>query len=112
MIEIVLQFFLLYAFGFTEAISADDGVLEMFRRMVTPELTAWAGVAAYIIQSFINNAVTSLILPLTPIGITLLYFDRRIRKEGFDVEPQVTDEEDSYASESTNISPRWDERNY
>ena len=112
MIEIVLQFFLLYAFGFTEAISADDGVLEMFRRMVTPELTAWTGVAAYIIQSFINNAVTSLILPLTPVGITLLYFDRRIRKEGFDVEPQMTDEEDSYASESTNISPRWDERNY
>ena len=82
MIETVLQFFLLFAFGFTEVISADDGLLEMFRRVVTPELTAWDGLAAYVIHSLVNNAVASLILPLTPIGITLLYFDQRIRKGG------------------------------
>ena len=111
MIEIVLQFFLLFAFGFTEVISAEDGALEMFRRMVTPELTAWEGLAAYIIQSFINNAVGGLLLPLTPIGITLLYFDRRIRKEGFDIEAQVIDEEDDYASRSMD-PPRWGGRNY
>lgn len=90
MIEIVLQFFLLFAFGFTEVIGVEDGALEMFRRMVTPELTAWDGLAAYIIHSFINNAVGGLLLPLTPIGITLLYFDRRIRKEGFDIEMMAT----------------------
>ncbi len=111
MIEIVLQFFLLFAFGFTEAISAEDGMLEMFRRMVTPALTAWDRLAAYIIHSLINNAVTSLLLPLTPIGITLLYFDRRIRKEGFDIEMDATNEGDS-ASESIDILPRGDERNY
>ncbi len=111
MIETVLQFFLLFAFGFTEVISADDGLLEMFRRVVTPELTAWDGLAAYIIHILINNVVASLILPLTPIGITLLYFDQRIRKEGFDVEMDVTNEGDS-ASGSIDMLPRGDERNY
>jgi hypothetical protein len=62
----------------------------MFRRVVTPELTAWDGLAAYIIHILVNNVVASLILPLTPIGITLLYFDQRIRKEGFDIEMRVT----------------------
>ena len=92
MIEIVLQFFLLFAFGFTEAISADDGLPEMFRRMITPELTAWDGLAAYVIHSIISNVVTGFILPLTPVGITLLYFDQRIRKEGFGTEIHVINE--------------------
>ena len=111
MIETVLQFFLLFAFGFTEVISAGDGLLEMFRRVVTPELTAWDGLAAYIIHILVNNVVASLILPLTPIGITLLYFDQRIRKEGFDVEMDVTNGGDS-ASGSIDMLPRGDERNY
>ena len=109
MIEIVLQFFLLFAFGFAEEISGEGGLPEMFRRMFTPELTAWDGLVAYVIHSFINAAVSGLLLPLTPIGITLLYFDQRIRKEGFDVEMDVTNEEDSG---SIDVSPRWDERNY
>ena len=83
MIQTVLQFFLLFAFGFTEATSGEEGLLEMFRRMFEPELMSWEGLAAYGIQSFLNHFVTSLILPLTSIGITLLYFDQRIRKEGF-----------------------------
>ena len=31
-------------------------------------------------------------MPILPIGITLLYFDQRIRKEGFDIEMMVTKE--------------------
>ena len=112
MIETVLQFFLLFAFGFTEVISAEDGGLEMFRRMVTPELTAWDGLVAYVIHSLINSAVTSLILPLTPVGITLLYFDRRIRKEGFDVETHITNAEEDSTYRPIDTLPRGDERNY
>ena len=92
MIQTVLQFFLLFAFGFTETISGEGGVLEMFRRMFEPELTSWEGLAAYVIQSFLNYFVTSLILPLTSVGTTLLYFDQRIRKEGFGTEIQVINE--------------------
>ena len=112
MIETVLQFFLLFAFGFAEVISAEDGVLEMFRRMVTPELTAWDGLVAYIIHSLINTVVTGLVLPLMPISITLLYFDRRIRKEGFDVRLDGPAEENEYVSSPIETPSRWDGRSY
>ena len=92
MIQIVLQFFLLFAFGFTEVISGEGGALQMFQRMLSPELTDWDGLVAYVIHRFINDVVNSLMLPLTPIGITLLYFDQRIRKEGFGTEVHVTSE--------------------
>ena len=111
MIEAVLQFFLLFAFGFAEVISAEDGVLEMFQRMATPELAAWDGLVAYIIHSLINTAVAGLLLPLMPISVTLLYFDLRVRKEGFDVGLDVPDEEDGYAS-PIDLPPRWGGRNY
>lgn len=43
----------------------------------------------YTIMWWINRIVGSLIFPIWIIGITLLYFDLRIRKEGFDIEMQV-----------------------
>ena len=92
MIQIVLQFFLLSAFGFTEVTSGEGGPLQMFQRMLLPELTDWNGLATYVIHRFINDIVNSLMLPLTPIGITLLYFDLRIRKEGFGTELHVPNE--------------------
>lgn len=112
MIQIVLQFFLLFAFGFTEVVSGEGGPLQLFQRMLSPELTDWDGLATYVIHSFINDVVNSLVLPLTPIGITLLYFDRRIRKEGFGTEVLVTSEGEDSASGSIDTPPRWDERNY
>lgn len=92
MIQTVLQFSLLFLFGFTEMISGEGGTLEMFERMFSPKLTAWDNLAAYIIQSCINFFVSSLVLPLVPIGITLLYFDLRVRKEGFGTELHVPNE--------------------
>lgn len=92
MIQIVLQFFLLFAFGFTEVVSGEGGPLQLFQRILSPELTDWDSLATFVIHRFINDVVNSLVLPLTPIGITLLYFDRRIRKEGFGTEVLVTSE--------------------
>lgn len=43
----------------------------------------------YTIMWWINRIVASFIFPIWVIGITLLYFDLRIRKEGFDLEMQV-----------------------
>jgi hypothetical protein len=45
---------------------------------------------------WINVIVGTLIFPIWVIGMTLLYFDLRIRKEGFDIERQV---DSSIASE-------------
>ena len=91
MIQTVLQFSLLFGFGLTQAISGEGGLLEMFQQLFVPELTTWEGLVNYIIQSFINYLVNSLMLPVGIIGSTLLYFDQRIRKEGFDIEMRVTD---------------------
>ena len=93
MIQTILQFSLLFGFGLTQAISGEGGLLQMFQRLFVPELTTWDGLVNYIIQSFINYVVNSLMLPVGIIGSTLLYFDQRIRKEGFDIEMRVTDTE-------------------
>ena len=91
MIQTILQFSLLFGFGLTQVIGGEEGLLKMFQRLFVPELTTWEGLVNYIIQSFINYVVTSLMLPVGIIGSTLLYFDQRIRKEGFDIEMRVTD---------------------
>ena len=57
-----------------------------------PAPTSWSGFAAYAIWSCISLAIECLVLPVGVIGITLVYFDRRIRKEGFDIEMRVTGE--------------------
>ena len=41
----------------------------------------------------IQTAIDALTMPILPIGLTLLYFDRRIRKEGFDIEMMLAKEE-------------------
>src|SRR5262249_19880585 len=47
------------------------------------EPTSAAAVSA---QSIVSNIIEIVILPLQTIAITLLYYDLRIRKEGFDLE--------------------------
>ena len=43
--------------------------------------------------SFVITAVINIFTtPILPIGVTLLYFDQRIRKEGFDIEMMVSKE--------------------
>ena len=41
---------------------------------------------ARVIQSILGNVVAIVVSPLQTIAITLLYYDFRIRKEGFDLE--------------------------
>ncbi len=92
MIQLILQFSLLFVFGVTQSTGGDGNLLEMLGRMFLPELTTWAGLVTYVIQNVINHLVASLMLPIGVIGFTLLYFDLRIRKEGFDIEMRVTNE--------------------
>ena len=47
---------------------------------------AQIGLLAYVIQELISGATNAFVVPISSIGITLLYFDLRIRKEGFDIE--------------------------
>ena len=64
----------------------DENLLEMLESMFAlelPEPTSWRSFAQYAIWSCLDYAIYCLILPVGVIGVTLVYFDRRIRKEGF-----------------------------
>ena len=70
----------------------DGDLVEMLRRMFVPQLTTWKELVIHSIQNFLSLAITCLMLPVGIIGATLVYFDQRIRKEGFDIEMRVTGE--------------------
>ena len=40
----------------------------------------------YAIMTCIDLIMTALVFPIWVIGVTLLYFDRRVRKEGYDIQ--------------------------
>ena len=45
---------------------------------------------SYALMSLINLGIDTFTMPIWVIGCTLLYFDQRIRKEGFDIEVMAT----------------------
>ena len=60
-------------------------LVAMLVDIIAPGQTTWDGFVDAIL-SCISLAITCLTLPMGIIGVTLIYFDRRIRKEGFDIE--------------------------
>ena len=91
-VQSILQFSLLFVLGLSQAIGGDGDLVEILRQMFMPQLTTWEELIAYSIRHFVSLAITCLMLPVGFIGVTLVYFDRRIRKEGFDIEMRVTSE--------------------
>ena len=92
-VQFILQFSLLFVLGLSQAIGGDGDLAEILRQMFMPQLTTWEELIAYSIRNFVILAITSLMLPVGIIGATLVYFDQRIRKEGFDIEIRMTGEE-------------------
>ena len=109
-VQFVLQISFSFVLGLTQAMGEDRGLVETLREMflpqqggdgdlaevwrqiLLPQLTTWKELIVYSIESFINLAINCLMLPVGVIGGTLVYFDRRIRKEGFDIEMRATGE--------------------
>ena len=92
-VQSILQFSLLFVLGLTQTMGGDGDFVEMLRSMFIPQLTTWKELVVYSIQNFLSLAITCLMLPVGVIGATLVYFDQRIRKEGFDIEMRVTGEQ-------------------
>lgn len=81
-----------------ESIQVDEDPLELLKRssvdifwsmlgfMSAPRIATWSDLVSYVIRRCFSLAFTCLMLPFSIIGATLVYFDRRIRKEGFDIE--------------------------
>ena len=92
LVQSILQFSLLFVLGLSQAMGGDGDFLEMLRQMFIPQLTTWKDLIAHSIRNVVSLAITCLMLPVGIIGATLVYFDRRIRTEGFDIEMRVTSE--------------------
>lgn len=69
--------------GVTEKTTFMEFLGQVFMDARSP---AQIGLLAYVIQELISGATNAFVVPISSIGITLLYFDLRIRKEGFDIE--------------------------
>ena len=72
-------------------IAGEIDLLEMIRRNIWEPHGEIEGIL-HLLHA-IHTAINALIMPITAIGFTLLYFDRRIRKEGFDIEMMLAKEE-------------------
>ena len=92
MIVYVLQNSLDYVLSSMGVPKAEEpaNTLESIRRLFISDVNE-IGWSAYTIRSFVQLCITAFIMPIERIGFTLLYFDQRIRKEGFGVARQVTD---------------------
>ena len=92
MIVYVLQNSLDYVLSSMGVPKAEEptNTLESIRRLFISDVNE-IGWSAYTIRSFVQLCITAFIMPIERIGFTLLYFDQRIRKEGFGVARQVTE---------------------
>ena len=96
LIIFMIAFILQAAFGYilttmgVPEIEEATTPLEIFRQLLIPASNE-IGWFAYTIRSFVQLCISALVMPIEHLGFTLLYFDLRIRKEGFGVERQATD---------------------
>ena len=92
MIAFMIVFILLTSFIVLVMVTGgeDATLLETFIRLFVsaPDEIGWF---FYSGRTLITLTITGLIMPISTIGSTLLYFDLRIRKEAFDLEMQVTE---------------------
>lgn len=89
-VGIAIQWILEFTIGsvlILTGITAKATFMELLKQVVMEDASPGKmGLLAYAIQEFIFRAINALVVPLYSIGTTLLYFDLRIRKEGFDIE--------------------------
>ena len=88
-IELVLVTSLMFIFvlsGFAGEVDFSEMIRQILRIM--EHNTEEADGLLFVIAAIAHTFTT----PILPIGITLLYFDQRIRKEGFDIEMMVAKE--------------------
>ncbi len=96
LIIFMIAFILQAAFGYilttmgVPEIEEATTPLEMFRQLLIPASNE-IGWFAYTIRSFVQLCISAIVMPIEHLGFTLLYFDLRIRKEGFGTERQATD---------------------
>ena len=99
LLPFAIGFVLRAVFAFLLVLTGLDGVgsfLETVRWMSLWELPTNLEELrlSYVLMYLINLGVDTFTIPIWVIGCTLLYFDQRIRKEGFDIETMATGQEE------------------
>ena len=92
LLAVMIELIFLTSSTFIFALSGVAGevdLVEMIRQMVWEDHRTEG---AYHLLHVITTAIGTLTMPIILIGITLLYFDQHIRKEGFDIEMRVINE--------------------
>ena len=72
-------------------VSSEVNFFEIIRRMIWEPHSEIEGILHLL--HVIHTAIDALLIPITAMGYTVLYFDRRVRKEGFDIEMMLAEEE-------------------
>ena len=93
LLSFAIGFILRAAFGFLLILTGliDGGFVKIFRMGVWDLPTTRRGLdISKALMYIINFGVDALTMPIWVIGGTLLYFNQRIRKEGFDIEMMAT----------------------
>jgi hypothetical protein len=90
--RVALTFFLLFVLGWSVSYGVQSGwhwlVLLIYREWPRSLRVLRA---IYLPAGYALSVLLGMVLqPLYPIAVTLLYYDQRIRKEGFDIEHMMT----------------------
>lgn len=88
MIELILVTLLMFI-AVLSGVAGEVDFTEMIRQILR---IIWSPEEADRLLLVITAVVDIFTVSILPIGVTLLYFDQRIRKEGFDIEMMVTKE--------------------
>ena len=92
MIELILVTFLMSIFVLS-GVAGEVDFAEMIRQILQIlQIMGYNAEEADDLLFVITAVIDTFTTPILPIGITLLYFDQRIRKEGFDIEMMVAKE--------------------
>ena len=95
LLSVVIGVILRVTFAFPLTLLGLKGMGDFFQNvqwMVLWELPTKQSelLVSYAIMYLINLGIDTFVMPIWVIGCTLLYFDQRIRKEGFDIEVMAT----------------------
>ena len=95
LIYIVIDYILITSSTLIFALSgvaSEINLFEMIRRVIWEPHGEIEGIL-HLLHA-IHTAIDALITPITALGYTVLYFDQRVRKEGFDIEIMLAKEEE------------------
>ena len=93
MLLFILEATMDFAFSFSGIVTTEGDLWQWLLRMWTGPDPFKTSLLSYAAQMFLDVLIATFTAPILTIGYMLLYFDLRIRKEGFDIEMMARSEQ-------------------